>query len=678
MDKPIFEIPVTPPGDDYNGLEGWAPAPAPAQAAATDLGAERPTFESLLAELTKQSAAPLPSAATPVGSGAPASSWSLEALAADAAAAEANDSIESIDALFAKAEDAPTAAFPVIELDDSAPYLIPVPPTAFSPRFDLAPPSPPAPPAPLVSDAPVHLTADPPFLPNAAAYLIPLPHVAVVEADVPAAIPTPALLAEPSTETTAFAVQSSAAAEFPPQSAIDGIDQAAPRIVPTGRRAALSLEADADAAAEIAEIVPETTLLATTPLATPLAFVAPAAVEPAVVAPALAVTAPSARQQADPDLVAALHEVVHQNASDLHVTVGAPPSIRVDGGLRALEGANTWMVDKVTSALYSLLTEEQKEKFEREHELDFAFAAGGARFRVNYYLQRNSVGGAFRLIPREIKQLKDLGVPETVGRFSTLPRGLVLVTGPTGSGKSTTLAALIDLVNRTRADHIVTVEDPIEFLHHHQKSLVNQREVGHDTHSFAAALKHVLRQDPDVILIGELRDLETISVALTAAETGHLVFATLHTQDAAQTIDRVIDVFPPHQQGQVRAQLAATLQGVVCQTLVKKASGRGRVVATEILTMTPAIANLVREGKTYQIASMMQAGRDSGMHTMDQHLADLVNSGQITRRAAEEKAHDPAGLTRLIHRVESPTDASARAIAASDIDFGDAYSQVSH
>jgi twitching motility protein PilT len=248
----------------------------------------------------------------------------------------------------------------------------------------------------------------------------------------------------------------------------------------------------------------------------------------------------------------------------------------------------------------------------------------------------------------------------------------VLVTGPTGSGKSTTLAALIDLVNSTRADHIVTVEDPIEFMHTHKRSIVNQREVGHDTHSFNNALKHVLRQDPDVILIGELRDLETISVALTAAETGHLVFATLHTQDAPQTIDRVIDVFPPHQQGQVRAQLAGTLQGVVCQTLVKRASGRGRVVATEVLMMTPAIANLIREGKTYQIASAMQAGRGDGMHTMDQHLADLVDSGVITRTAALEKAHDLESIGRLIQRADS--SASAQAFAASEPNFGDGFS----
>ncbi|WP_304993875.1 type IV pilus twitching motility protein PilT [Cryobacterium sp. TMS1-13-1] len=381
----------------------------------------------------------------------------------------------------------------------------------------------------------------------------------------------------------------------------------------------------------------------------------------------------AAGQEPDPDLLNALRTVLDLNASDLHVTVGAQPCIRVDGGLRPVAGSTKWLRDKVTSALFSLLTPTQREEFDRELELDFAFTASGARFRVNYYQQRNSVGGAFRLIPREIKQLSELGVPESVAKFAQLPRGLVLVTGPTGSGKSTTLAALIDLVNRTRADHIVTVEDPIEFLHRHQKSLVNQREVGHDTHSFAAALKHVLRQDPDVILIGELRDLETVSVALTAAETGHLVFATLHTQDAAQTIDRVIDVFPPYQQGQVRAQLAATLQGVICQTLVKKVGG-GRVVATEVLVATSAIANLIREGKTYQISSAMQAGRALGMHTMDQHLADLVNAGSITRQSAEEKAQDFEGLAQLIAHSGGGSNSLDTTMSAGGIDFGDSFS----
>jgi twitching motility protein PilT len=376
----------------------------------------------------------------------------------------------------------------------------------------------------------------------------------------------------------------------------------------------------------------------------------------------------------DPDLVAAMQEVVSQGASDLHLSVDSPPMLRIDGSLRPAGSSVTWSREKIKAALLSILTEPQQEIFEKELELDFAYTiAANARFRVNIYQQRGSMGGAFRIIPTELKQLTELGVPESVGKFAQLARGLVLVTGPTGSGKSTTLAAMVDLVNSTRADHIVTVEDPIEFLHQHKKSIVNQREVGADTHSFAAALKHVLRQDPDVILIGELRDLETISVALTAAETGHLVFATLHTQDAPQTIDRVIDVFPPHQQGQVRTQLAATLQGVVCQTLVKRADGKGRVVATEILVATPAIANLIREGKTYQIVSMMQAGRAQGMHTMDQHLADLVTAGTITYAAALEKAHDADGLNRLLQRSDSAT--SGRAVSSGPIDFGDSFSE---
>jgi twitching motility protein PilT len=380
---------------------------------------------------------------------------------------------------------------------------------------------------------------------------------------------------------------------------------------------------------------------------------------------------------ADPDLIAALSEVLFLNASDLHVAVNTPPMFRVDGQLAPRSITTPWGRDKVTSALRSILTEAQAERFDEALELDIAYTiSSNARFRVNMYQQRGAIGAAFRLIPTEIKSLVDLGVPETVAQFATLPRGLVLVTGPTGSGKSTTLAALIDLVNKTRADHIMTVEDPIEFMHGNQKSLVNQREVGEDTHSFGAALKHVLRQDPDVILIGELRDLETISVALTAAETGHLVFATLHTQDAPQTIDRIIDVFPPHQQGQVRAQLAATLRGVVCQTLVKKASGKGRVVATEVLIATPAVANLIREGKTFQIASAMQAGGELGMHTMDRHLADLANAGVISQRAAMDKAQDVEGIKQLIHRVDSTAD--NRAASMGNPNYNDAFSGAGH
>ena len=359
----------------------------------------------------------------------------------------------------------------------------------------------------------------------------------------------------------------------------------------------------------------------------------------------------AARARVDNELLAALEHVVTNGGSDLHVSTGAPPMVRIDGSLRPIPGMEVWDRERAAAALYSLLSDEQRAVFDDVLELDFAFTLSeDSRFRVNFYLQRGAIGGAFRLIPTEIKPLSALGVPDVVGEFAKLPRGLVLVTGPTGSGKSTTLAALIDLVNSTRSDHIVTVEDPIEFMHPNKRSLVNQREVGADTQSFANALKHVLRQDPDVILIGELRDLETISVALTAAETGHLVFATLHTQDAGQTIDRVIDVFPPHQQGQVRTQLAATLQGVVCQTLLKRASGQGRAVATEVLVTTPAIANLVREGKTYQIRSALQAGKAAGMHTMDQHLADLVNSGVVSYGAAFEKVHDHEDFKRLVHR----------------------------
>ena len=413
----------------------------------------------------------------------------------------------------------------------------------------------------------------------------------------------------------------------------------------------------------------------------PSAFPPPAAPVGLAPAPSTNVAAPPAQlwsdlspsvgfgqAGSDPDLVTALNGVVTSGGSDLHVSVNAPPSIRVDGSLKAVPGAVLWDAEKVNTALLSIMSPEQKEIFATELELDFAYTLSEtSRFRVNIYLQRNVMGGAFRLIPTEIKQLAALGVPEKIASFAQLPRGLVLITGPTGSGKSTTLAALIDLCNATRADHIVTVEDPIEFLHGNKRSLVNQREVGHDTHSFNNALKHVLRQDPDIILIGELRDLETISVALTAAETGHLVFATLHTQDAPQTIDRIIDVFPPHQQGQVRAQLAATLRGVVCQTLVKKIGG-GRAVATEVLMTTPAVANLIREGKTHQVHSAMQAGRDLGMHTMDQHLADLVNAGQVTYESALEKVHDEDVLKRLVTRM-APVQR-----AGTGTNYGDNYS----
>jgi twitching motility protein PilT len=346
-----------------------------------------------------------------------------------------------------------------------------------------------------------------------------------------------------------------------------------------------------------------------------------------------------------------LIEVQDRGASDLHVTSGARPTLRLQGTLVALEERPLLTPPVIQRMLYAILTQKQREKFEEQLELDFAYALPGrARFRVNLYRQRDSLGAAFRIIPYEIKALEELGVPPSIANFAMLARGFVLITGPTGSGKSTTLASLVDLANRQRRDHIMTVEDPIEFLHTHKSCLVNQREVGEDTWSFQNALKHVLRQDPDIILVGEMRDLETISVALTAAETGHLVFATLHTQDAAQTIDRVIDVFPPHQQQQIRVQLAASLQGVVCQTLCKTFDGKGRAVATEVLVATPAIRNLIREGKTHQIYSSLQAGAKHGMHTLDQHLAELVKAGKVTYETGLEKCHHVEDFNRLTGR----------------------------
>ena len=347
-----------------------------------------------------------------------------------------------------------------------------------------------------------------------------------------------------------------------------------------------------------------------------------------------------------------LVQVLDTGASDLHLTAGAHPTIRINGHLRAVEEYPRLTPPMLQKMIYAIITQKQREKFEELWELDFAYAVPGkARFRTNIYRQRDAVGAAFRLIPFEIKPLESLGVPAAVANFAMLPRGFVLVTGPTGSGKSTTLASLIDVANKQRKDHIMTVEDPIEFLHRHRSCLVNQREVGEDTHSFQNALKHVLRQDPDIILVGEMRDLETISVALTAAETGHLVFATLHTQDAAQTIDRVIDVFPPHQQQQVRVQLAGALQGVVSQQLCRTADGKGRVVTAEVLIATPAIRNLIREGKTHQIYSAMQAGAKFGMATMDQHLAELVKMGRVTYETGLEKCHHVEDFNRLCGRL---------------------------
>jgi twitching motility protein PilT len=349
------------------------------------------------------------------------------------------------------------------------------------------------------------------------------------------------------------------------------------------------------------------------------------------------------------DFADLLLDVLARRASDLHLTAGAPPMVRVRGRLTPLEGYPKLSTTDTREIVYGILTNDQRQKFENEWQLDFAYSVPGhARFRVNAYLQRAAIGAAFRLIPAQIVSIDDLGLPAATHEFIQKPRGFVLVTGPTGSGKSTSLAAMIDAINETREEHIMTVEDPIEFLHSHKKCIVNQRELGSDAASFGLALKAALRQDPDVILVGEMRDLETISTALTAAETGHLVFATLHTQSAPQTIDRIIDVFPAHQQDQVRMQLAVALQGVMTQQLIPTADGAARVVAAEVLVPTPAVRNLIREGKTHQIPSAMQTGSNVGMQTMDAALAQLVRTGKITQRMAEQRSSTPEELRRLL------------------------------
>jgi twitching motility protein PilT len=340
---------------------------------------------------------------------------------------------------------------------------------------------------------------------------------------------------------------------------------------------------------------------------------------------------------------------LERRASDLHLTAGAPPTVRVRGRLSALDDFPVLQVQDTREIVYSILNDDQRQRLEHARQVDFGYAIPrAARFRVNAYMQRAAVGAAFRLIPEQIASLEQLGMPAVVKQLTTRPRGFVLVTGPTGSGKSTTLAAMIDEINTTRDEHILTIEDPIEFLHAHKRCLVNQRELGADATSFAEALKAALRQDPDVILVGEMRDLETISTALTAAETGHLVFATLHTQDAPQTIDRIIDVFPPHQQQQVRVMLSVALQGVVAQQLLPTADGAGRVAAVEVLVPTPAVRNLIREGKTHQVYSAIQTGGQHGMQTMDSALAELVRAGKLTLELAQRQASVPDEMMRLL------------------------------
>jgi twitching motility protein PilT len=348
------------------------------------------------------------------------------------------------------------------------------------------------------------------------------------------------------------------------------------------------------------------------------------------------------------DLLRRVHDL---EASDLHITPGAKPVIRIRGQLERLTDLEELTPEDTRELVYRILSTQQQKVLETKRSVDFAYSLPGvARFRVNAFFQRASVGAAFRLIPSEIKSIEELALPDKIAEFAKKPRGLVLITGPTGSGKSTTLAALIDLINRTRTEHILTLEDPIEFLHWHRSCVVNQREIGNDATSFADGLRAALRQDPDVILVGEMRDLETIATALTAAETGHLVFATLHTQSAPQTIDRMIDVFPAEQQDQIRAQLAGTLQGVVTQTLLPTADGHGRVAALEILMPDDAVRNLIRQGKVEQIYSVMQTSSGAGMQTMEQSLADLVLRGVVTRDAALTRTSHTEALLGLIER----------------------------
>jgi twitching motility protein PilT len=340
-----------------------------------------------------------------------------------------------------------------------------------------------------------------------------------------------------------------------------------------------------------------------------------------------------------------LRYAVSVGASDLHLAAGMPGVIRLHGALRPIEGCPSLGNEMIRDMIFGILPGSQRERFEEQKELDTSHSiAGIGRFRVNVAMQRGTVAAALRPIPHEIPTFESLGLPDAVLSFTELRRGLVLVTGPTGSGKSTTLAALIDTINRTKPLHIVTVEDPIEFLHDHKRSIVTQREIGEDTNSFAESLRRVLRQDPDVILVGEMRDLETISTAITAAETGHLVFATLHTQDAPQTIDRIIDVFPTNQQEQIRVMLAATLEGVVTQQLIVDAEGSGRLPCAEVMICTSAIRNLVRQAKTHQIYSLMQVGGSYGMQTMDQGLARLVKEERISESVAYDRSHNEEDL----------------------------------
>lgn len=349
-----------------------------------------------------------------------------------------------------------------------------------------------------------------------------------------------------------------------------------------------------------------------------------------------------------------LEQMVKMGASDLHLTVGAPPVVRIDGKLQRLTGHDLLAGDQIKKIAYSMLNEKQKLKFEQNSELDFSFGIEQmSRFRCNMFMQRGNVAVAIRQIPYNVRSFEELGLAKVIAEFSKLPRGLVLVTGPTGSGKSTTLAAILDKINKERAVHIITVEDPIEYLHRHQMALVNQREVYSDTQSFAAALKYALREDPDVVLVGEMRDLETIEAAISISETGHLAFATLHTNSTAESINRIVDAFPTNQQEQIRIALSFTLQAIVSQALIPKIGG-GRVMAMEIMVVTPAIRALIRDDKVHQIYSMLQGGQKFGMKTMNMSLAELYTSGKITINDAMSYSPNTQELSEMLNRQKTP------------------------
>ncbi len=352
--------------------------------------------------------------------------------------------------------------------------------------------------------------------------------------------------------------------------------------------------------------------------------------------------------QGTPRIEVLLEEVVKKKASDLHLQVGLPPMLRVDGTLIPVAGADVLSDEAVEALIFAILDEDQKQILLKDKEFDFSFAFGElGRFRVNAFHERGNLAAALRLIPNEILSLEQLGLPQIVNKFAAYPRGLVLVTGPTGSGKSTTLAAMINKINLERSEHIITIEDPIEYTHRSKKSVIVQREVHYDTYSFSAALRSALREDPDVVLIGEMRDLETIASAITIAETGHLVFATLHTNSAAQSIDRMIDVFPPHQQPQIRSQLSNILMSICSQRLIPQIGG-GRIAAAEILVVTPAVRNIIREGKTHQLEAVIQTGAEFGMQSMDKTLVNLIHNGTISYEDAHMVAIDPDELDRLM------------------------------